>query len=93
MGKHNRAERLLRRDLLCATIPGLTTDQAGVLAADDGEWKALLVDLGWWLADEAAAEEDEDAADPEATAPADAPTGADDSPASLPATQEATPSR
>jgi hypothetical protein len=90
LAKHNRAERILRRDLLCAVIPGLTPDHAGVLAADDGEWQTLLIELGWWAApDEMPAEDD----DPEATAPAVAvSTGADDSPDSSPVTQEAIPS-
>jgi len=72
----NVAERLLRRDLLTAVIPGLEMDQANVLAADGGAWEATLGELGWW---DVVADED---ADPEATAPAEiAPTGAASSPA------------
>lgn len=48
LAKTNRAERLLRRNLLCAVIPGLATEAADVLAADAGPWEAVLVELGWW---------------------------------------------
>ena len=79
----NAAERMLRRELLIAAIPGLDMDAANVLAADDGEWESILAELGWWTA--AAAEGD---ADPEATAPAaSAPTGAASSPDLQPPTQ------
>lgn len=76
----NGAERMLRRDLLIAVILGLDMDAANVLAADDGEWEAILAELGWWTVSAA-----EDGADPEATAPAEtttnaAPTGAASSP-------------
>lgn len=92
MAKHNRADRMLRRDLLCAVFPGLTFDYASVLAADDGPWLELLVDLGWWAKPEAA-DETEDDADPEAIAPADDTlTGADALPDSSPATPEPIPS-
>lgn len=80
----NAAERMLRRDILAAVIPGLDMDAANVLAADEGEWETILSELGWWTVAAAA----EDDADPEATAPAaSAPTGAASSPDSQPATQ------
>lgn len=82
----NGAERLLRRELLVAVIPGLDMDAANVLAADDGEWEAILAELGWWTVTAA-----EDDADPEATAPVGAttvaPTGAASSPDLQPPTQ------
>lgn len=88
LAKRNRADRILRRDLMVKVVHGLTMDQANVLAADDGDWQHILPPLGWWLAPTAAETEDEDTDDPEATAPAeDAPTGADDLPDSTPATQ------
>lgn len=45
-----RAERLIRRNLLCAVIPGLDRASADVLASDGGPWEQLLVELGWWTA-------------------------------------------
>lgn len=78
----NAAERILRRDLLQAAIPGLDADRANVLAADEGAWEAILGELGWWAIAEASD-------DPEAPAPAGdtAPTGAPSSQDVLPPTQ------
>jgi len=78
----NAAERILRRDLLMAAIPGLDADQANVLAADGGEWESILGELGWW-----GVAEDMDE-DPEVTAPAvSEPTGASSSQEPAPPTQ------
>lgn len=60
----NRAELILRRDILCAVIPGLTPEQAGVLATEGGPWRDVLVSLGWWDAPDAP--DAEDTGDPEA---------------------------
>lgn len=76
----NRAELIWRRDMLCAVIPGLEHDEANVLAAEGGQWEAILVELGW---QDAAPAQSKGDADPEATAPAEknaAPTGAASSP-------------
>jgi hypothetical protein len=43
-----RAARLLRRNLLCAVLPGLDRQVADVLAADGGPWESILVELDWW---------------------------------------------
>lgn len=86
MVKYVRANMIERRGLLQAVIPGLTEDQANILSADDGGWHEILVDLGWWV-DPTPDDQAEDAADPEATAPAAPSTGASDSPDSAPATQ------
>lgn len=73
-----RADRILRRGLLQAVIPGLDMDTANLLASDDGPWNAILTELGWW--DTAPAETSEATADPEAAAGESA--GPSDSPAS-----------
>lgn len=56
-----RAERMLRRALLCAVIPGLAANNdfraANVLAADDGPYEQILVELGWWTRVTAPADE------------------------------------
>jgi hypothetical protein len=43
-----RAERLLRRNLLLAVLPGLEQKAADMLAVDQGPWESILVELGWW---------------------------------------------
>lgn len=48
LAKTMRAERLLRRNLLCAVIPGLDQRVADVVAADGGPWEGILAELGWW---------------------------------------------
>lgn len=42
------AERVLRRELLCAVLPGLEPDEANYLCNDDGPWREILSELGWW---------------------------------------------
>lgn len=78
--KLHRADRMLRRDLLRAVIPGLTSFGedivTDVLAADDGPWEMILVELGWWIALTDAE------VDPGPEAPSGASTGGPDSPAS-----------
>lgn len=86
LARLNYAERTLRREMLQAVIPGLSTEDANILAGDGGPWKEMLVELGWRHPDEAELEADDD---PEA--PAGASTGPLDSPASSPATQDTTP--
>jgi hypothetical protein len=62
LAKTMRAERLLRRNLLCAAIPGLERGAADVAASDGGPWERILVELGWWQATGEAAPEGEAAA-------------------------------
>lgn len=81
-----RAEYQWRRDLLMAVVPGLSEEQAGVLASDDGPWRDILVELGWLEALPAA----EDDADPEAQGGADTSAGPTASPDSQPATADTT---
>lgn len=76
------AERTLRRMMLQAVIPGLTVEDANVMASDEGPWKDILIELGWRQPDdviEAAAEDD---ADPEVPSQSDTPTGDSDLPVS-----------
>jgi hypothetical protein len=84
----NYAERTLRREMLMAVLPGLSPEAANILAADGGAWKEILVELGWRQSDEAMEEQEIDQ-DPEARAGQS--TGATDSPASSPATQDVSP--
>lgn len=80
-----RSDRLLRRGLLQAVIPGLDDDAANILASDDGQWKPILVGLGWW--NEAPVDAEEADADPEAVAvETGVPTGSTALPDSSPAT-------
>lgn len=88
VAKAEAAERTLRRMMLEAVIPGLTLEQANVLASDDGPWKDMLIELGWRQSDDAPVETDDDAG--EAAGPA-ASTGRPDSPASVPPTPATTP--
>lgn len=57
LAKAQTAERTLRREMLQAVIPGLTTAQANVIASDDGPWKDILVELGWRMPDDVPAED------------------------------------
>jgi hypothetical protein len=54
-----------RQAMLCAVLRGLTEGEAEVMAADDGEGESILIELGWWKAPDAEADEADD--DPEAT--------------------------
>jgi len=82
-----RAERLLRRNLLCAALPGLEQAAADVLAADGGPWEGILAELGWWQQTEATAEGEAEAGAVTAS------TGEPASPASSPSTRARTRSR
>lgn len=65
LAKTMRAERMLRRNLLLAALPGLDQTVADVLSNDGGPWESILVDLGWWQPTEATPDEGEaQAADP-----------------------------
>lgn len=74
------AERTLRREMLQAVIPGLTSEDANLLASDGGPWQDILVELGWRQpnAESIAADGDDDAGE----AGAGASIGPDGSPAS-----------
>lgn len=87
IAKLMRAERLLRRNLLCAVLPGLSPEMADVLAADAGPWEDILVELGWW------SRSTEQAAEGEVLAggQTESPTGAPASPASASPTPAETP--
>lgn len=88
--KMMRAERMLRRNLLCAVIPGLSKETAELLAVDDGPWEGILAELGWWQK----TEQPEETAEGEAAAGEPTPsTGDTDSPASSPPTRARTRSR
>lgn len=74
-----RSERMLRRGLLQAVIPGLDEPTANVLASDDGPWRDMLTELGWWNG--AMAEDATEDGDPEASAvETGSPTGSTASP-------------
>lgn len=72
---------------LKAAIPGLTQEDADLLAADDDLHTALLIQLKWWRK----VEQTEPDADPEATGMSQS-TTADSSPASAPSTTAPAPS-
>lgn len=80
LAKTMRAERMLRRDLLCAVIPGLQREAADVLAGDAGPWETILSELGWWATTEA------DDTGEAAAGDSSLPTGSEESPASSPPT-------
>jgi hypothetical protein len=86
------AERVLRREMLQAVIPGLAIEDANLLCADGGPWQAILVELGWRRPD-AETIDAEDGTDDAGEAPAGATTGPADSPASSPRTRARTRSR
>lgn len=78
------ARLTLHRDLLLAVMPGLDQQTASVLAGEDGDWEAILTDLGWFSPTPTDAVE---AAGPEGEGEAPSPpTGASSSPASAPST-------
>lgn len=83
------AERTLRRMMLQAVIPGLTIEDANVLASDEGPWKEILIELGWRQPDEVLAAQEE-APDPEAPGLVVS-TGQPESPASVLLTPATTP--
>lgn len=89
LARLNRAERLLRRGLLQAAIPGLEDTDANILAADDGQWQAILVELGWWQAmpaDDGAEADDGPESGAEASVPTGEPASADSSASMAPTT-------
>jgi hypothetical protein len=45
-----QSDMRLRRDVLRAVIPGLEENEANVLAANGGQWRDILIELGWWVA-------------------------------------------
>jgi len=81
-----RAEAMLRRDMLMAVTRGLEEHEADVLAADGGGWLDILRDLGWWGTNEP----DEDAPAPEAVGEPVALTGSPSLPESPGSTALAT---
>jgi hypothetical protein len=96
--RSERAEAMLRRDMLLAVTDGLEEHEADLLAvrdgpeADllavrDGPWLDMLRDLEWWRAAE---ETTETPSDPEAAGEADAPTGPPSSPEPTPSTAPVT---
>lgn len=87
------AERVLRREMLQAVIPGLATEDANLLAADGGPWQDILIELGWRRPDAEATPTDADEDDDAGEAPAGAETGPDASPASSPPTRARTRAR
>lgn len=78
LAKTMRAERMLRRNLLCAVVPGLAQAAADVLSNDGGPWEDVLTELGWWQKTEPAPAGEAVAGD------STPPTGEPDSPASSP---------
>jgi hypothetical protein len=65
LAKTMRAERMLRRNLLLAAVPGLDHAAADVLSNDGGAWEPILIELGWWTTTtEASTEGEAVAADP-----------------------------
>lgn len=78
VAKTMRAERLLRRNLLVACIPGMAQETADVLAADSGPWESILVELGWWQKSEPASEGEATAGD--SSLPTGSPASVESSP-------------
>ena len=73
----NRIERIFRRDMLQAAIPGLSEDMANILASDNGGWNEMLREMGHW---KTAPETDGAPPDPEVASEEAEPTGAVSSP-------------
>ncbi len=86
--KNDKAEMGLRRDLLRETVPGLTLDQANILASDGGPAVDMLQVMRWMDSEpQQASDDDDDEADTgEAVGEAGSMTGPAVSPAGSPAT-------
>lgn len=83
VAKRDRARMGLHRDILRETIPGLTLEQANILASEGGPVAEMLADMRW-IGDSRAA--DGDGPEGEVTAGSDTSTGPAESPDSSTAT-------